>query len=91
MPSSSSPSPNRPSATSTSESCSEDLGRDNDVVPVRALLQALPVHDHCLVLPHAAVPTLQEATLGARPTPAATASRAAERVLHLILGEKRGK
>lgn len=93
VPSSSSPSPSRPSATSTSESCSEDLGRDNDVVLVRAPLQALPVDgDPRLVPLHVVVATRQDATLGARPTPAAAAAiRAAERVLHLMLGTRQRK
>lgn len=90
VPSSSSPSPNRPSSTSTSDSCSEDLGRDSDVVLVLTPLQALPINDPRLVPPHAVVPTLQEATLGAWPTPAAAASRAAELVLHLMLGGEIG-
>ena len=89
VPSSSSPSPNRPSSTSTSESCSEDLGRDSGVVIILAPLQVLPIDEPRLVPPHAVVPTVQEATLGARPTPAAAAaSRAAGHALHLMLGEE---
>lgn len=93
VPSSSSPSPNRPSSTSTPESCSEDLGRDSDVALVLAPLQAPPVGDPRLVAPHAVVPTVQAATLGALPTPvAAAASRAADRVLRFMLqGQLREK